>query len=104
VAGDPNAMIVFALSGIIIGAVLGTRFTVLALIPAITFSLAIGLTSALMQDGAFGPTLLELALLVGGLQMGYVCSASLGFALRPRGIGSFGPGRRLRNRQGARWN
>lgn len=74
-------MLLFMVSGALIGAVLGTQFTVVALIPAMMFALIIAVASTLTGGGAFGPTIIELALLSAGLQIGYLGGAGLRFAL-----------------------
>jgi hypothetical protein len=64
-------MIAFAMTGILIGAILGVRFTVLAIIPAMTFALTVGLASAVAR-GLSGPTICELTTLIAFLQAGYL--------------------------------
>ena len=68
----PSAMIAFAMTRILIGAMLGVRFTILAIIPAITFALTVGLASAVARGGLSGPTIRELATLIAFLQAGYL--------------------------------
>ena len=57
----PSALIAFAMTGIFIGAMLGVRFTILAIIPAMTLALTVGLASAVARGGLSGPTMSELA-------------------------------------------
>ena len=65
--------IVFALGGIIIGMVLGSQFTVLAVLPASICAVIIGTGSALvgMSSGQTASAISEMALLLAFLQAGY---------------------------------
>jgi hypothetical protein len=74
-------MIPLALSGILIGAILGMRFTILALMPAMTCALTIGVANTVMRGGLFGPTIIELAVLLAFVQIGYLCGAAFQFSL-----------------------
>jgi hypothetical protein len=67
----------FALSGMLIGAILGVRFTVFALVPAMTCTLIIAGASAVFS----GLTIVELTLFLTCLQIGYLCSAALRYSL-----------------------
>ena len=73
-------MMPFALAGIFIGAILGTRCTVLALIPAMTCALIIAGVSSVTAGGALGLTVIELAWLLACLQIGYLGGAALRFS------------------------
>ena len=68
----------FAATGMLIGAIVGFRFTMLALVPATICSLVIAWASGAMRDGVFGSTM-ELAVLVICLQIGYLAGATLRF-------------------------
>jgi hypothetical protein len=65
-------MIAFAMTGILIGAILGVRFTILAIIPAMTFALTVGLAGAIARGGLSDPTMSQLATLIAFLQAGYL--------------------------------
>jgi hypothetical protein len=69
-------MMSFALVGTLIGVALGRRFTVVALIPAMTFALIIGGAAAL-GGGTFGATMIELASFLICLQIGYLAGAAV---------------------------
>jgi hypothetical protein len=71
----------FVLSGTLIGAMLGGRFTVFALIPAMTCTLIIAGASAVTGGGAFGVMIIQLALFLTCLQIGYLGGAALRFSL-----------------------
>ena len=75
-------MMLLALAGTLIGAMLGIRCSVLALIPAMTGALIIAGAGAAAGAGAFGPTIVELALFLTCLQVGYLCGAALRFSIR----------------------
>ena len=68
-------MIPFALFGSLIGAIVGTRFLILTLIPVMTCAVIIGVTSSVLHNSAIGPTIIELAVLLAFIQIGYVCTA-----------------------------
>ena len=70
---------VFALAGMLIGAILGINFSVLALIPAMACALAIALATSILGSGV---SIAWLICLLTGLQVGYVAAASLRFALQ----------------------
>jgi hypothetical protein len=81
-----------ALSGTLIGAILGIRFTVLALIPAIGCASVIAGASWLAGGLAFGSLVMEWALLVTCLQLGYLSGAALRFLLLSMGKAHGGAG------------
>jgi hypothetical protein len=101
---EGTPMLPFVLAGILIGVVLGARFTVLALIPAVGCALVIaGGSVAAPGAQAFGLTIAELALLLGSIQLGYFGGAALRLALprntqRSAGIVTPGPDTNLRSR------
>ena len=70
-------MILFALSGILIGTVLGTSFTVDALIPAMICAVIVGGTNSTGGDVGFPQIIEELILLFVFLQIGYLFGAAL---------------------------
>jgi hypothetical protein len=72
-------MMPFALVGTLIGVALGRRFTVVALIPAMTFALMIGGVAA-VGGGAFGTTMIGLASFLICLQIGYLGGATIRFS------------------------
>jgi H+/Cl- antiporter ClcA len=69
-------MMMFALFGIFIGLILGARFTVLALIPVMICALFTAGVSAVTNGKAFNVTIIELALLLICLQIGYFGGAA----------------------------
>ena len=69
-------MILFALTGTVIGAILGSQFTVHALIPAAMCALTIGMGSTFLHGGLLGPTVNELAVVLTFLQIGYIVGAA----------------------------
>ena len=72
-------MMPFAVMATLIGVALGRRFTVVALIPAMTFALIIG-GAAAVGGGAFGTTMIELAAFLICLQIGYLGGAAIRFS------------------------
>jgi hypothetical protein len=75
-------MVLFALVGMLIGAILGIRLTVLALVPVMMGALAIAVAGAATGDGAFGPTMNGTVLVLTGLQIGYLAGAAACFRRR----------------------
>ena len=69
-------MLPFALAGMLIGAVLGTRLTVLALIPAMMGGLVLAGAIAITRELAFGATIIDLALVLASVQVGYFGGAA----------------------------
>ena len=65
-----------AISRIFLGALLGVRFSVLALVPAMTVTLVIAGASSMMGGGNFAPTIGELAVVLTCLQIGYLGGAA----------------------------
>ena len=76
-------MAVFILSGLFIGGFIGTRLTVLALLPAAAFTIAIAATISILRLGAHDWTALEVTALLVFLQIGYLCGAALRMFVRP---------------------
>jgi hypothetical protein len=74
----------FALSGFLIGAMLG-RFTVLALIPAMACAVIIAGPTAFMLGGTNVGTFIDLAVLIASVQIGYLGAAALGSLLQGTG-------------------
>jgi hypothetical protein len=72
-------MMIFALAGMVTGAILGINFSVLSLIPAMTCVLVIALATSILGNGV--PLAWLLCLLV-SLQVSYVVAASVRFALQ----------------------
>ena len=71
-------MLLFAVSGMLVGALLGAR-TVAALITAVILALVIAGVSSLVGGETFAPTTLDLALLLICLQVGYLGGAAVRF-------------------------
>ena len=70
---------IFALTGTLIGAILGINFSAFALIPAMVCALVIALATSILGSGV---SIAWLICLLTGLQVGYVAAASLCFALQ----------------------
>ena len=68
-------------TGLLIGCMLGARFTVFALIPVLILASCIALASLLLSQLIVG-TLVELGVLCAALQAGYLISACIRFAAR----------------------
>ena len=88
-------MMMLALAAALLGAMLGVRFTVFAVIPAIAFASLVAGIGWFLGDGAFGSLMVKLALLAACLQLGYIGGAVLRFSLVSMG------GARERERLGA---
>jgi hypothetical protein len=73
-------MMPFVFAAMLIGVVLARRFTVVALIPAMTFAIIIA-GAAAVGGGAFGTTMIELAAFLICLQVGYLGGAAVRFSL-----------------------
>ena len=63
------------LTAILAGAVLGLRFKVLVLVPAIAISSAATIGAGIAQSNTAWPVLLGLALVISALQIGYFSGA-----------------------------
>ena len=72
-------MMIFALAGTLIGAILGLNFSVLALIPATACALVIALATSLLGGGVSAACVI---CLLAGSQVGYIAAAALRFALQ----------------------
>jgi len=73
-------MLLFALSGIVIGAMLGS-LTVAAIVPATILVLVIAGAVGVAGGDAVGPRTIEVGVLVICLQLGYCAGAALRFPL-----------------------
>jgi hypothetical protein len=78
-------MILFVLSSALIGTMLGRRFTVLALIPAMICALIIAGANIVMGEETFGATIMRLAMFLICVQLGYLGGAAIEFSLQRRG-------------------
>jgi len=70
-------MMLFIGSGLLLGGLLGSRFTVLALLPAAGLSVGAAALAWAAHTGAPGWSFLDLVALLVSLQLGYVCGAGL---------------------------
>jgi hypothetical protein len=70
-------MAVFILSGLFIGGLIGTRLTVLALLPAAACTLGIAGTMSMLGPAAHDWTGGDVTALLVFLQVGYLCGACL---------------------------
>ncbi len=68
-------MLMLAISAALIGAMLGTRFKVLVLLPATIISLAVTFGIGTARSDGFLPILLTMALVIAALQLGYFTGA-----------------------------
>ena len=88
-------MTVFVLSGLFMGGLIGTRLTVLALLPAAACALGIAAAVSMLRAGAHDWTALHLTALLVFLEIGYLCGAALHMFVRPPRI--VGGRKRLRS-------
>jgi uncharacterized RDD family membrane protein YckC len=65
-------MIMLAALSIAVGAVLGARFKVLILVPAIIFAGLVTLTAALVWPLNFSSTIVAMVVVISSLQVGYL--------------------------------
>jgi hypothetical protein len=80
-------MIFFVGSGLLIGGLIGARFTVLALIPAAVLTVGAAAFAGALQASADGRSPYHLIALLVFLQIGYLCGAGLSlFAAAPRAV------------------
>jgi hypothetical protein len=70
-------MIVFIGAGLLVGGLLGARFTVMALVPAVVLSLSAVALAWVGHGGAPDWGMLHVLVLVLFLQVGYACGAGL---------------------------
>jgi len=84
-------MMPFALAATLIGVVIGQRFTMAALIPAMAFTLVIAGTMRIIDGAAFGATMTDLATSLICLQIGYYGGAGIRFSrcVRTKMAGNF---------------
>jgi len=95
-------MTLFVVTGASIGVILGTRFTVLAVIPAIACVLAIAVTRAAIGGEISAISLAPMAALLVSLQLGYLGGALLSFSREGRNTAHDGaPSERRPPRVGA---
>jgi hypothetical protein len=76
-------MMVFILSGLLMGGLIGARFTVLALLPAAACTVGIAAAVSMLRPGAHDWTALDVTALLLFLQIGYLCGAGLRMFVRP---------------------
>ena len=88
-------MTVFILSGLFIGGLIGTRLTVLALLPAAVCTIVVAATVSILRVGAHDWTALEVTALLVLLQIGYLCGAALRMFVRSSRL--LGERKRLRS-------
>jgi hypothetical protein len=81
-------MTVFILSGLFMGGLIGTRLTVLALLPAAACTVGIAATVSMLGPGAHDWTARDVTALLVFQQIGYLCGASVRvFLLSSRKVG-----------------
>lgn len=71
-------MVVLLLSVFLIGAILGMRFKVLILVPALACTLSGVLAVNIVCGGSFSDVVIQATLALTGLQVGYFCGVVLG--------------------------
>jgi hypothetical protein len=77
-------MAIFILSGLLIGGLIGTRLTVLALLPAAACTLGIAATVSMFAAGAHNWTMSDVTALLVFLQVGYLFGAGVRMFVHPR--------------------
>jgi hypothetical protein len=85
-------MTMFAMTAVLIGALLGQRFKVLILVPAIVVGLATVLGFGMAQNGNLWSTLTVMALTITALQLGYLGGAVIRFVVAGARVGRDSPG------------
>jgi hypothetical protein len=70
-------MAIFILLGLLIGGLIGTRLTVLALLPAAACTVGIAATVSMFAPGAYDWTVSEVTVLLVFLQVGYLFGAGV---------------------------
>jgi hypothetical protein len=73
--------ITFGLISLLAGMVLGQRFKVLVVVPAIAAWLLVAIGYGIASDGGPGPTMLLAALAVASLQIGYLSGVAIRYTL-----------------------
>ena len=79
-------MMVFILSGLLMGGLIGTRLTVLALLPAAACTIGMAALVSMLGAGAHDWTALDVTALLLFLQIGYLCGAGLRVFVGPRTV------------------
>jgi hypothetical protein len=70
---------------ILVGAILGVRFAVFVLVPAMTFMFAIAGANSVLAGAALGPMIIDFTWFAACLQIGYLGGAAVsGFRLPER--------------------
>ena len=82
-------MTIIALAATLLGATLGMRFTVFAVIPGIACASLLASAGWFTGDDALGRLLFELVLLVSYLQVGYLLGAALRLSLAWVGVPAY---------------
>ena len=84
-------MTIIALAATLLGATLGMRFTVFAVIPGIACASLLAGLGWIAGDGVFGTLLVNLLVLVTFLQLGYLLGAALRLSLIWIGATAYAP-------------
>jgi hypothetical protein len=71
-------MLIFAMAALLLGAVLGLRFKVLILLPAAVVAVAIMIAADSIERIGLSVTVVDVVLVLAGLQMGYLAGAIAG--------------------------
>ena len=71
-------MLILAMAAILLGAVLGLRFKVLILLPAAVVAVAIMAAADSIEHNSLSTTVVDLVLVLAGLQIGYLAGAIAG--------------------------
>ena len=84
-------MTMLAMTAVLIGAVLGQRFKVLILVPAIIIGLAVILAIGMAHHDNLWSTLLAMALITTALQIGYLGGIVIRFVIAAARVGRNSP-------------
>jgi hypothetical protein len=71
-------MLILAMAALLLGAVLGLRFKVLILLPALVIGLAIVVIADSIRHGSLSTTVVDVVLALASLQIGYLAGAIAG--------------------------
>jgi len=74
-------LLTFVLISLLVGMVLGQRFKVLVLVPAIAVWLPVAIGVGIAHSEELGPTVLLAALAVASLQIGYLVGVGIRYSL-----------------------
>ena len=76
-------MSLFILVGLFMGGLIGTRLTVLALVPAVAWTVGIAATVSILRSGSHDWAAIDVSALLLFMQIGYLGGAGLRMFVRP---------------------